>query len=138
MYFVIPGTPVAKGRPRMGRYGTYTPKKTVEYENLVRMCWAEQSGESFEKGTPLRAEIAAYFPIPKSVSNKKRYSMEGMFHTHKCDCDNLAKSILDALQKKNDGSPFAFYDDSCVCELVVTKRYSGEPRAEVKIENAKN
>ncbi len=137
MNFIVPGTPVAKARPRMGRYGTYTPQKTVEYETLVRTCWAEQSGETFEKGTPLRAEIAAFFPIPKSVSNKKRNRMEGLPHTHKCDCDNLAKSILDALQKKKDGSPYAFYDDSSVCELVVTKRYSNSPRVEVKIEEAK-
>jgi len=39
--FVIPGTPVGKGRPKFARRGnfvsTYTPEKTASYENLVRV-----------------------------------------------------------------------------------------------------
>lgn len=37
---VIKGEPVGKGRPKFARQGnyvkTYTPEKTVEYENLIK------------------------------------------------------------------------------------------------------
>uniref|UniRef100_UPI0015890B54 RusA family crossover junction endodeoxyribonuclease n=1 Tax=Burkholderia ambifaria TaxID=152480 RepID=UPI0015890B54 len=40
--FVVPGTPVAKGRPKFARRGahvtTYTPEKTERYENLVKLA----------------------------------------------------------------------------------------------------
>jgi Holliday junction resolvase RusA-like endonuclease len=48
-------------------------------------------------------------------------------HTKKCDADNLAKSILDAL------NGIAYYDDSQVCELLVRKYYSDNPRVEILI-----
>lgn len=32
--FIIYGQPVAKGRPRLGKWGTYTPEKTVNYETF--------------------------------------------------------------------------------------------------------
>ena len=39
--FEVMGTPVAKGRPKFARRGnfvsTYTPEKTVNYENLVQL-----------------------------------------------------------------------------------------------------
>ena len=38
MKIVIPARPVAKARPRKGKYGNfYTPKKTHQFENLVKM-----------------------------------------------------------------------------------------------------
>ena len=69
------------------------------------------------------------FPIPKSVSKKKREEMNRglLMHTKKPDCDNIAKSILDAL------NGLAYYDDSQICELSVYKMYSDEPRAEIVI-----
>ena len=40
--FVVPGKPVAKGRPRFARHGahvrTFTPEATERYENLVKMA----------------------------------------------------------------------------------------------------
>lgn len=32
----IDGVPVAKGRPRLGRYGTYTPKKHRNMKNMLK------------------------------------------------------------------------------------------------------
>ena len=77
----------------------------------------------------LRAEIIAYFPIPKSTSKKKRDEMERglILPTKKPDTDNIAKAILDAL------NGLAYYDDAQVVHLEVQKRYSNEPRAEVFI-----
>ncbi len=132
--FTVYGTPVGKGRPKFSTFNghatAYTPAKTVNYENLVRLSYQQQcNNKPYEKDVPLKAEIAAYFPIPKSTSKKNRQMMlEGKIrHTKKCDADNLAKSILDAL------NGIAFYDDSQVCELSVSKLYSDEPRAEITI-----
>ena len=35
--FVVPGKPVPKGRPRLGKGHVYTPKKTKDYEKKVAM-----------------------------------------------------------------------------------------------------
>ena len=37
----IPGEPVAKGRPRMGKYGVYTPTKTKNAEEAIG--WRNES-----------------------------------------------------------------------------------------------
>lgn len=133
--FTVYGTPVGKQRPKFSTFNghatAYTPQKTVNYENLVRLSVQQQQRglKPFDKDVPLQADIIAYFPIPKSTS-KKRYNMmvEGKIrHTKKCDADNLAKSILDAL------NGIAFYDDSQVCELSVSKLYSDNPRVIVRI-----
>lgn len=129
----IPGSPIGKGRPKFSTFGgypkAYTPQKTANYENLVKMAFQASGSKGYDKGIQLRAEITAYFPIPKSTSNKKRFEMlHGVImHTKKPDADNVAKSILDAL------NGLAFYDDSQICELGVCKMYSDEPRAEVTI-----
>lgn len=96
--FVVPGEPVAKGRPRFARQGqyvrTYTPKKTEDYEKFVQLCWRRQSGVVFPERTALAVKIRAYFKIPKSISNRKRAEMIGKPHIKKADGDNIAKSIM--------------------------------------------
>lgn len=120
--FTILGKPCGKGRPRFSTAGgyarSYTPAKTVEYENLVRMEW-EKSGAKKLKGA-ISATINCYFPIPKSVSKKKRGAMDGAFYTKKPDCDNIAKIILDAL------NGIAYDDDSQVAMLDVIKIYDAD------------
>ena len=128
--FTVPGIPVGKGRPRFMRNGhTYTPQKTRDYEDKVVQCWKCQSGKGFAAGVPLKAEINGYFPIPKSLSKKRRAALDGTPHTKKCDADNLAKSVLDGI------CGFAYVDDSAVSILVVTKHYSENPRVEVCLED---
>lgn len=133
MKIIIPGVPVGKGRPKFSTFGgypkAYTPIKTVNYENLVKIAFQQTGEQPFERETQLRADITAFFPIPKSVSKKKREEMNRglLMHTKKPDCDNIAKSILDAL------NGLAYYDDSQICELSVYKMYSDEPRAEIVI-----
>ena len=48
-------------------------------------------------------------------------------HTKRPDCDNLAKSILDAL------NGIAYDDDSQICSLSVFKFYGDEPRVEISL-----
>ncbi len=130
--FTIPGPPKGKGRPRFSRANghvmTYTPDSTANYEELVRWSWKSQCCVSFEAGVPLKVSIFGFFPIAKSISKKKHAELAGKPHTNKVDCDNLAKAVLDAMNH------LAFYDDAQISDLYVAKRYSDNPRVEVRIE----
>lgn len=133
--FEVLGVPVGKGRPKFstanGHAVAYTPAKTANYETLVRLSYQQQIGcFMFDKDKPLRAVIRAFFPIPKSASKKKQEQMEAgkIRHTKKCDADNIAKACLDAL------NGIAFYDDSQVCELSISKFYGDTPKVEIIID----
>ena len=96
--FTVPGVPQGKGRPRVTRNGTFTPKKTRDYEKKVRDCYIAQGGQMFPDDTPLFASITAIFPIPSSLSKKRRALFNGKRYCKKPDADNVAKAILDALK----------------------------------------
>ena len=128
--FIINGPPKGKGRPRFSTAGghvhAHTPQDTLVYENLVKMEYRTQCRQLFLEG-PISAEIVGYFPIPASTSKKKQAQMEAgeIKYTKKIDCDNLAKTILDAL------NGIAYKDDSQICRLYVSKEYSSRPRTVV-------
>jgi Holliday junction resolvase RusA-like endonuclease len=130
--FVVPGKPFGKQRPRMSRRGkfttTYTPKETVEYENLVKMSYYASNSDTKLKGA-IKAEIRGVFPLPKSTSNKQKEKMLSgeIKYTKKLDCDNMAKCILDALNN------IAYDDDSQIYELKVSKEYGENPRVEITL-----
>lgn len=127
--FIIYGQPVAKGRPRLGKWGTYTPQKTVEYENLIKLSYIEK-----HKGEPvledqLKLDIYFYFQIPKSVSKKMRQAMlEGkIMYDKRPDIDNCIKIITDAL------NGIAYKDDNQIVEVHAMKLYDETPRTVVTI-----
>lgn len=126
---VIPGEPKGKGRPRLGKGFTYTPKDTVNYENLVKVCYMDQA-KNLKLDGELKATIIAYYSIPKSTSKKKRTKMveERIRPTKKPDLDNVAKIVLDSLNK------VAFDDDSQIVKLEIEKFYSENPRVELQLE----
>lgn len=131
--FTIPGEPTAKGRPRVTRYGTYTPKETVAYENLVKLMYREKYHNKMLEGA-LMGMVTCYFPVPKSMPKYKRKLVEsGQLHpTKKPDCDNLAKAVFDAL------NGIAYKDDSQIVHMICTKVYTlDEPRVEVTIKEVK-
>lgn len=129
MKIIIPGTPVAKGRPRVSRWGTYTPEKTVNYENLVKLSYMQQVNKDPLDGA-LEAEMTFYFPIPKSYTKKKKELIKSgkLKFLKKPDIDNCIKAILDAL------NGVAFCDDNQVFKVTARKEYSDNPRAEVFIQ----
>lgn len=131
--FVIPGTPVGKGRPKFARRGnfvtTYTPEKTASYENLVKVKAQEaMSGRPMIEG-PVAVQIALHVTPPASWSQKKqRAALEGaVFPTSKPDADNCIKGIFDAMNE------IVFRDDKQVVDLVVSKRYAATAMAKVEV-----
>ena len=130
--FTVPGKAVGKQRPRFSRtltgVRTYTPRKTQEYEDLVRISYRAVSKQKLEGA--ISATIYGYFEPPKSISKKQREQMLNgdISYIKKIDSDNLAKSILDAL------NGVAYDDDSQVCLLVVQKLYGEKARVEVVLE----
>nr|DAX87268.1 MAG TPA: Endodeoxyribonuclease RusA [Caudoviricetes sp.] len=130
--FTVPGKAVGKQRPRFSRtytgVRTYTPRKTQEYEDLVRISYRAVSKQKLEGA--ISATIYGYFEPPKSISKKQREQMlkGDISYIKKIDSDNLAKSILDAL------NGVAYDDDAQVCLLIVQKLYAETARVEVVLE----
>ena len=132
MYIVtIPGEPKGKARHRTTRYGhTYTPKENIEYENLVKTCFQDQNPNYKLLEGSLQAEIICYYSIPKSASKNKKEQMRRNISrpTKTPDADNVAKAVLDALNKT------AFDDDKQIVELIVHKYYGDTPLVKLLIE----
>ena len=107
----------------MGYAKAFTPAKTTNYENLVKLSFQQAYGDfRFLDDSELEMEIVAVFPIPKSTSKKKRALMESgeIAPAKKPDCDNIVKSICDALNL------VAYKDDSQITDLQIVKRYESE------------
>lgn len=129
MVFEVLGKPQGKARPRFTRKGhTYTPNNTTSYENAVRRAFLQAKGVMLEG--EVRAVITACYPIPKSTSKKKRAEMlrDEVKPVKKPDCDNIAKIILDALNK------VAYKDDNQVVEMTVYKKYGEVAKVVVELE----
>lgn len=119
--FTVPGEPQGKARPRVTRYGTYTPKKTVNYEKAIKNAFLSAGGRRAE--SPVKVSITAYYKIPKSASkaNEQKMLSNELLPCKKPDLDNIAKCVCDAL------NGVAYKDDAQVCSLNMKKRYSKEP-----------
>ena len=127
--FVVEGLPVAKGRPRVTRNGTYTPRKTKDYEKLVQYSFRNQyKGQALQGALKIRIDFYMYIPKNTSKKRRKLKNDKEILPTKRPDFDNLTKSITDAL------NGLAFEDDNQIVEAHIYKYYSDEPRAVVKIE----
>lgn len=119
--FTVPGKPQGKGRPRFTRSGSpYTPKKTTEYEGLIRRMYLMQGGKKFSGAVKL--SVLILYPIPKSTTKKERMLMiEGSILPMKTpDGDNVEKAVADALNK------VAYDDDSQIIEAKWQKIYAAD------------
>ena len=130
--FTVPGEPKGKARPRVfnqgGKSHAVTPQDTLNYESLVKWVFTNTM-EARKLQGEIEAKIVAMYPIPKAMTKKNRQLIdEGKLHpTKKPDLDNVAKIILDSLNK------VAFDDDSQVTRLIVEKHFSDNPRVEVTL-----
>ena len=134
IYFKVDGAAVPKQRPRISGRRAYTPKRTKDYEGRVLDAFrSSYKGiyPAFGKDVPVRVGIRIVQAVPKSWSKKKRAQAESgeiVPLSRNGDVDNIAKSILDAL------NGFAYEDDCQVVRLTISKEYGAEPRAIVQIE----
>ena len=126
--FIIPGEPVAKGRPKLSRYGTYTPKKTKEYEEHIKQEWRKNGYKEPLTGAVM-VDIVFHRSIQKSGSKAvKTAKLTGKVKpTIKPDLDNYIKAVLDGL------NGLAWVDDSQIVNISATKEYSMKPETVVLI-----
>ena len=131
--FTVYGAAVPKQRPRISGRRAYTPKRTKDYEERVLNEFRSScSGfyPAFGKDVPVRICISVIQEIPRSWPKKKRQQAEAgeiVPLSRNGDVDNIAKSILDAL------NGFAYEDDCQVTTLIITKQYGVNPCAEVRL-----
>lgn len=117
----IPMEAVGKARPRFYQGKAITPKKTVHAEQFIRSAFLERAGGEWDAHTgPVTLIIAAHYRMPKSWPAWKKELVAALGESDKTttpDCDNIAKTVLDAL------NGYAFVDDRQVTTLVVTKKW---------------
>ena len=132
--FIVNGKPMGKQRPRFARTGkyvrTYTPSKTMTYENEVKLAYLSQVKDKDYKEylSNIKVSIWAFFRPPKSYSKKKFNELLETEYLKKPDADNIAKIVCDAL----NGT--AWKDDSQIYNLEVHKYYDEEDKIIVEIE----
>lgn len=133
--FTISGPPQGKARPKVvriktGASVTYTPDKTVRYEELTRIRYrAAARGFKFADDAQVGIQITARYPIPKSKSKRVKAAMlAGQIRpAKKPDCDNIVKIVCDAL------NGIAYRDDAQIVLAQVAKEYGDEPRTFVRL-----
>lgn len=132
--FAIPGQPVAKGRPKFARQGsfvrTYTPEKTATYEKLVKLAATQaMSGRPPIEG-PVELWLDINLQIPASWSKKRqRDAAAGLVAaTKKPDADNVLKAVKDGM------NGIVWLDDAQAVEYRISKRYSTSPCVQVSVE----
>ena len=117
----IPGKPIAKGRPRLGRHGIYSPPSTHDAEE--RAGWLLRAACPVPLEGPLEVRVSFCFHYPRSWSKAKRDAVEDgaqPWHLGRPDLDNLLKLILDAANR------VLWRDDAQVVKIAATKIYAAE------------
>ena len=129
----IPGEPIGKGRPRAtvrgGFVKTYTPKKTADWERgAAAVLSGKWSGPPLDG--PVSVGLLALFPRPKRMVWKRRAMPREPF-IRSPDVDNVAKAVLDALEKAG-----VLSNDKLVWSLDCVALYcdgTEEPRVVVRV-----
>lgn len=107
--FTVQGEPRSKQRPMVTKRGTFTRPETVEAERVVREHWRELGLPKFQHNVLVSIDFYN--------GNKRRR-----------DLDNMAKLVLDALNKE------AYEDDFQVVELNARKFFTDKESARTVIE----
>lgn len=130
---VLLGEPVAWARARGGPSGTqhFTPPKQRNTMAALRIA-AQQAMREHEEAVfdvPLRMDLRAEFPIPKSMTKRDRpLALVGAIRPGKRpDIDNLYKIVADAL------NTIVFRDDALIVDAALHKFYSEQPKIVVTV-----
>lgn len=116
---IIPGKPVAKGRPRFTKAGrTYTDAKTKAAEDNLKQIWKTQNPDlPVHAGSITISMVATFEPAQSWPKWKQDLAVIGdLPHQSKPDLDNLFK-ILDGL------NGVAWVDDCQIISANVRKEY---------------
>lgn len=128
--FEYAGDPVPQPRPRVstaGGYGrAYVPQKHPVHAYRAGIAAAAKRAGVQPVNGPVGVVIDLVFARPKSHLTKSGVKSSAP-RLPRCDVDNAAKAVLDAL------TGVAWNDDSQVARLVVEKTYSTEGRTTVRI-----
>ena len=131
--FTVEGDIFGKERPRVNMYtgNIYTPNKTKDYERYICECFFLKYPHYVPIETRAKIEIVAFFKIPNTLkkAEKELAAKVELSPTKKPDIDNIAKVVLDALNK------VAFKDDNLVSKIIVEKKYNDISKLEIKIED---
>jgi Holliday junction resolvase RusA-like endonuclease len=100
--FVIPGSPVGKGRPRFTKQGkAYTPRATRQWESAAAKLCALQWPHPPHYG-PISIQVLALYPRPKAppthVPSAIWHQGGRVYRPASPDLDNVIKACCDALQ----------------------------------------
>lgn len=120
---VVPGNPVAKGRPRAfatgGRVRMFLADGDRDWKATAQ-DYMTRAGAGFlaTPDVPLAMTIRAFWPRPKSV--KKSLGTLALLRTSRPDCDRVASAALDA------AIGVWYGDDAQVVRLVVEKWVAAE------------
>ena len=129
--FEVIGNIVGKQRPRVNTYtgNIYTPNATKDYEEYIRQCFFLKYPKHKIIDSRVFVEIIAYSKIPENAkkADKDKMKKDELSPTKKPDIDNIAKIVLDAINK------YVIKDDKQVTKISVEKRYSEESKLLIKI-----
>lgn len=127
--FTVDMLPTGKARPRMGKFGMYTPKKTHDAETVIAV-----QAKTAMRGMPpstsnLVMMVSITFPIPPSYRGTKRAMAESgqLLPGKKPDIDNVVKLAADAL------NGIVYIDDAQVCRLVAEKQYGQRAQLWIRV-----
>ena len=128
--------PISKLRHRSvinnGKYVAYTPKKTAQYEEIIRWHAIKEMGNRVPFDAAVVIVVIFCFSPPKSWTRKKKEEVisNHSFHAVKPDVDNLLKAVKDAL------NGIVYKDDKLVCQAIVSKQYAQIPSIHILVEKA--
>lgn len=131
--FIVPGQPVAKGRPKFARRGkgvvAYTPAKTAAYELLVQRAAADAMAGREPSVRPIKLIVGLTLEVPASWSKKRRaLAIAGTIcATKKPDADNVLKGLKDGC------NGIVWRDDAQVVQIELHKTYGSIPGALVSV-----
>ena len=131
MRLTLDVVPTPQKRPKFCRIGNKVraidPSKREKnaIRSLLHAIWFHDPLEA-----PIEIYVTFYVPIPKSFSKKKKERAEEdlIKPTVKPDIDNYLKLLLDAC------NGILYRDDALIVSIHCQKRYSQNPRIDLKIQ----
>lgn len=126
--FCVPVKPRGQGRPRFYNGRACKTAADREYENCIMLAYKRQEGKLCFVDCPVTVTVLATKAVPASWTKKKQLEAKGKPWDTKPDADNIAKAVLDSLNR------VAWSDDCRVTDLVVVKRWGAYDELDITIE----